>query len=116
MLHSVKYWKSNKNDWKSRCKTSRNFKSFKSWEKLRTKNQSKEFFREKKRNTEIKNEIDEIKKWKEKAKRKYLKYEAKYYIYDFQEYKTIKCFSGNCYTCKINVDKAGIDQSDSWKN
>ena len=68
------------------------------------------------RNTEIKNEIDEIKKWKEKIKRKYLKYEAKYYIYDFQEYKTIRYFSGNCYTSKINVDKAGIDQSDSWKN
>ena len=32
------------------------------------------------RNNEIQNEIDEIKKWEEKSKRKDLKYKAKIYI------------------------------------
>ena len=41
------------------------------------------------RNNEIKNEIDEIKKWEEKIKGKYLKHEAKKYIYDFQQFETI---------------------------
>ena len=31
-------------------------------------------------------EIDEIKKWKEKIKRKDLKYETKKHIYDFRQY------------------------------
>ena len=35
---------------------------------------------------EIKNEIDEIKKWEEKIKQKDLKNETKNYIYHFQQY------------------------------
>ena len=36
---------------------------------------------------EIKNEIDKIKKWEEKIKRKDLKYEPNKYIYDSQHMK-----------------------------
>ena len=36
----------------------------------------------------IKYKIDKIKRWKEKIKRKVLKYEPKKHIYDFQQYET----------------------------
>ena len=42
------------------------------------------------RNNEIKNEADEIKKWEDKIKHKYLKYEANKYTYDSQQFETIK--------------------------
>ena len=35
------------------------------------------------RNIEVKNEIDEIKKWEEKIKQKDLKYKTNKYTYDF---------------------------------
>ena len=41
----------------------------------------------------IKNEIVEIKKQEEKVKGKDIKYEAKNYIYDFQQYETIRSVS-----------------------
>ena len=46
------------------------------------------------RTNKIKNEIDEIKKWEEKIKRKDLKYETKKYMHDFQQYETILSFGG----------------------
>ena len=67
------------------------------------------------RNNEIKNEIDEIKKWEGKIKRKDLKYETKKYIYDFQQYETIRSFGDNIYDNKINIDEAEIDQSNLLK-
>ena len=51
-------------------------------------NQLKDFFAKYMKNNEIWNEIDEIKKWEEKIKRKDLKYETKKYIYDFQIFET----------------------------
>ena len=33
-----------------------------------------------------------LKKWKEKIKRKDSNHKAKKYIYDFQQYETIRCF------------------------
>ena len=36
------------------------------------------------RTNEIKNEIDEIRKWDQKIKRKDLKYRTNKYLYDFQ--------------------------------
>ena len=51
-------------------------------------NQLKDFFPKYMKNNEIWNEIDEIKKWEEKIKRKDLKYETKKYIYDFQIFET----------------------------
>ena len=44
------------------------------------------------RTNEIKNEIDEIKKWQEKIKQKDVKHETKKRIYDFQQYETKKIF------------------------
>ena len=44
-------------------------------------------FPKEKRTNEINNEIDEIKKWKEKIKRKDLKYKANKYKYDLQHMK-----------------------------
>ena len=59
------------------------------------------------RNNKTRNEIDKIKKWEEKFKRKDLKYETKKYIYDFQQYETISFFGENIYTGKIiNIDEA----------
>ena len=76
----------------------------------------KGLFPKKMRNTEIENKIDEIRKWEEKIKRKDLKYETKVYIYDFQQYKTIRSFADNIYTCKFNIDESEKDQSSLLKN
>ena len=57
------------------------------------------------RNEEIKNEIDEIKKWKNNIKRKDLKYETN----DFQKSETIKSFDNNIYTDEISINEAEMD-------
>ena len=54
-------------------------------------------FPEKIRNSEIKNELDEIKEWKEKIKRKYITYKANKYKYAFQQYETIRSFGDSLY-------------------
>ena len=63
------------------------------------------------RTNEIKNEIDEIKKWWGKISQKCLVYKASKYKYDFQEYDKIRFFGDNIYTGKITIDEADIDQS-----
>ena len=68
------------------------------------------------RTNEIKNEIDEIKKWEEKIKRKDLIYKANKYKYDFQSYETIRSFGESIYTGKINTDESEMDQSNLLKN
>ena len=60
---------------------------------------------------EIADEIYEIRKWEGKIKRKDLKYEAKYYTYDFQHYETISSFRQSVYTDKMNINEAGMDHS-----
>ena len=67
------------------------------------------------RTNDIKNEIDEIKTWEEKIKRKDLKYETKKYIYDCQQYETIRSLGETIYTDKINTDEAEMDQSNLLK-
>ena len=47
---------------------------------------------------EIKNDIYEIKKREEKIKQEDLKYKTKSYIYDFQQYETIRSSGENSYT------------------
>ena len=64
------------------------------------------------RNNVIKTELNEMKEWKEKNKRKYLIYNTKKYKYDFQQYETIRLFGENIYTGKISIDVAEMDQSD----
>ena len=61
------------------------------------------------RTNEIENEIDEIKKWGEKIKRKVklnLKYKANKHLYDSQQFQTIRSFGDSIYTGKINIDEA----------
>ena len=66
---------------------------------------------------EIKNEIVEIKKQEEKIKGKDIKYEAKNYIYDFQQYETIRSVSESIYTPKARRVEAEKDQSNLiWQN
>ena len=63
------------------------------------------------RTNKIKNEIDEIKKWEEKIRRKDLVYIANKYTYDFQQYKIITSFDDSIYNGKSSIDEAEIDQS-----
>ena len=49
---------------------------------------------------EIKNEIDEVRKWEEKIKQKDLKYETKVCLYDFQKFETMRSFVDSIYTGK----------------
>ena len=51
-----------------------------------------------------------------KNKKKYLQYETTKYVYDFQQYDTIRSFRDNIYTEKINLDEGEIDQSNLLKN
>ena len=60
----------------------------------------------------MKNEIDEIKKWEAKIRRKLdLVYKARKYKYDFQQYEIIYSFGDSIYNGKISIDEAEIDQS-----
>ena len=52
------------------------------------------------RTHEVKNEIDEIKKWEEKIKQKVLIYKANKYKYDFEQYETIRSFGDGIYNSK----------------
>ena len=56
------------------------------------------------RTDEIKNEIDEIRKFEEKINRKDLKYKTNNYLYDFRQFETIISFGDSIYTGKINKD------------
>ena len=71
------------------------------------------------RTNEIKNKINDIKKWQSKIKRKDLKYEAKNYIYDLQRYDTaIRPFVENICSGKININEVEIDETNllkTWK-
>ena len=57
------------------------------------------------RNEEIKNEIHEIKKWKNNIKRKDLKYETN----DFEKSETVKSFDNSIYTDEISINEAEMD-------
>ena len=68
------------------------------------------------RTNKIKNEIDEIRKWEEKIKQKDLKYKPNKYLYDFQQFETIRSFGDSVYTGKINIDESDLDQSNLLEN
>ena len=63
------------------------------------------------RTKEIKNEIDDIEKREEKNDQKDLKYKTNKYLYDFQQFETIRSFSGSFYSGKINIVEAELYQS-----
>ena len=48
-------------------------------------------------------------------KLKDLKYETKKYVYDFQQYETIRSFGESIYTGKINIDEVEMDQTNLFK-
>ena len=61
-------------------------------------------------------EIDEIKKWEEKIKRKNLVCKANKYKYDFQQYETIRTFGDSIYNGKTSRDEAEMDQTNLLDN
>ena len=63
------------------------------------------------RNTEIENEIDEVKKSEEKIKRRDFIYKTNKYKHDFQQYETIRSFGDRVYAGNHNIDEAEVDQS-----
>ena len=63
------------------------------------------------RTDKIKNEIDKIKIWEDKTKRKYWKYK-----YDFQQYETIRSFGESIYSGKIIIHEADVDQTNLLEN
>ena len=58
---------------------------------------------------EIKNEIDEVKKWENKLNEQNLKYKAGKYKYDFQQYESIRSFGESIYYFKIGIHEADMD-------
>ena len=57
-----------------------------------------------------------MRKCEEKIKQKDLKYKANEYLYDFQQFKTIRSFADSIYTGKINIDQAEMDQTNLLEN
>ena len=68
-------------------------------------------FLKNRRTNEIKNEIDEIRKWEEKIKRKDLNDKTNKYLYEFQQFETRRSFGDSICTGKINIDEAEMDQT-----
>ena len=68
------------------------------------------------RSNEIKNEINEIRKWEEKIERKDWLYKANKYKYGFQQYEKIRSFGDNIYADKISIDEAEMDQTNLLEN
>ena len=65
------------------------------------------------RKNEIKNVMDEIKKWEEKSRQKDLVYNTNKNIYDFQQYEARRSFGDSIYNRKISIEEADIDQTSS---
>ena len=76
----------------------------------------KELFPKEMRNDEIKDEIYEIKSWKNEIKQKDLKYETNKYVFDFQRFEIIRSFGESIYNGKINIDEAEMKQTNLLEN
>ena len=68
------------------------------------------------RTDEIKNEINDIKKWENKIKRKDLKYETNRYKFDFQQFETLRSFGDSIYNGKVRIDEAEMEQTNLLEN
>ena len=66
------------------------------------------------RTNEIKNEIDQVRKWEEKFII-FINISNKY-LYDFQQFETIRSFGDSIYIGKTNIDETEIDQSNLLEN
>ena len=67
------------------------------------------------KNNEIKNEINEIKKLKNKIKPQDVKYETNKYVFDFQQFETISSFGDSICNFKINIIEAEMKQTNLLK-
>ena len=76
----------------------------------------KDFFQKNVRTNQLKNEILGIRKWEGKIKRKGFKYKTNEYLYDIQQFQTIRSFDDSIYTGEINIDKPEMDQSNLLGN
>ena len=45
-----------------------------------------------------------LENWKKKLSRKDLKYKTNKYLYDFQQFETIRSFDDSIYNSKVNTD------------
>ena len=68
------------------------------------------------RTNEIKNKTDDIKKWKNKTKQKFLKFETIRYALDFQQFETIRVFGDSICNGKINIKEAEKKQTNLIEN
>ena len=68
------------------------------------------------RTNEIKNKTNDIKKWKNKIKQKYLKFETIRYALDFQQFETVIVFGDSICNGKINIEEAEKKQTNLIEN
>ena len=68
------------------------------------------------RTDEIKNEINDIKKWENKIKRKDLKYKTNRYKFDFQQFKILRSFGDSIYNGKVRIDEAEMEKTNLIEN
>ena len=68
------------------------------------------------RTDEIKNKINDIKKWEKKIKRKDLKYETNRYKFVFQRFETLRSFGDSIYNGKVRIDEAEMEQTNLLEN
>ena len=73
-------------------------------------------FRKDLKNSEIRNELNEIKKLEERIDRNDLKYETNKYVYNFQQFETIRSWDDSIFSEKISISQAEEDQSSLLKN
>ena len=100
------FWKTNKKDWRARKKQADALKYLTEEEELES---IEALFPKNMRTDEIKKEINEIKKWADKAKRKDLKHKTAKYKNDFQKFETTSSFSESIYSDKISIHKADME-------
>ena len=68
------------------------------------------------RTDEIKNKINDIKKWEKKIKWKDLKYETNRYKFVFQRFETLRSFGDSIYNGKVRIDEAEMEQTNLLEN
>ena len=67
-------------------------------------------------NNENKKEINKIKTIEERFVRKDLIYETNKYVFNFQQFKTIKSFGESIFSCKITLDETDKKQGNLLNN
>ena len=65
---------------------------------------------------EIKNEINDIKKWENKIKWKDLKYKTNRYKFDFQQFEILRSFGDSIYNGKVRIDEAEMEKTNLIEN